>query len=157
MFVVSECVGAANLRDLDSPHPQARVMDWTALRELQSAGWEIGGHTCTHPRLPALDAAQALDEIRRNKEQIDEALQTTPRTFCYPYGDFNETVVECVRKAGYIAACTTRSGPASARDNPLLLPRVKVYHEGILDLLYRVLVRPHMPTFRRYPSALSHR
>ena len=37
------------------------VMGWPELRELAEAGWEIGSHTKTHPRLPALGDAELAD------------------------------------------------------------------------------------------------
>jgi len=153
MFVVSGCVGSANLWDLDTIHPQAELMDWHEVRQLHAAGWEIGGHTCSHPRLTLMDAQAAFEEISRNKTHLETQLKCAIHTFCYPYGDTNRQVADLARKAGYTAACTIRSGLASTRHNPLLLPRVKVYHEGILDLLYRVLLRPYMPTFRRSTRA----
>ncbi|MDQ2686250.1 MAG: hypothetical protein M3Y28_00110, partial [Armatimonadota bacterium] len=68
---------------------------------------------------------------------------------CYPFGHINARTPELVRRAGFRAACTTRSGLACAANDPFLQPRVKVYDPSIAVFLYRLLIRPTLPDFRR--------
>ena len=150
VFVVSDCVGTTNRWDRFSDHPEVALMDWRQLGALQALGWEIGGHSRTHPHLQSLSEAEARVEIVESKLATEARLGAPLRAFCYPYGHFNENTPKMVQEAGFAGACTTRSGLAHPRHPLFLQPRVKVYHEGVLDLLYRVLLRPYMPTLRRY-------
>ena len=152
VFVVSDCVGTTNQWDRDTGHPEIPLMDWQKLRELQTLGWEIGGHSRTHPHLNGLTESEAYAQIVESKQATEAKLGENLRAFCYPYGHFNADTPALVSKAGFVGACTIRSGLAHPRHPFCLQPRVKVYHEGILDLLYRVLLRPYLPTLRRYPS-----
>ena len=150
VFVVSDCVGTTNRWDRDTGHPEISLMDWRKLGELQTLGWEIGGHSRTHPHLNGLTEAEAYAQIVDSKQATEARLGVDLRAFCYPYGHFNADTPALVSKAGFVGACTIRSGLAHPRHSLCLQPRVKVYHEGILDLLYRVLLRPSLPTLRRY-------
>lgn len=150
VFVVSEAVGKSNAWDKANGKPVLPLMSWEALRRLQRAGWEVAGHTRSHPHLDRLDLEQAAEEIRQGKEETEAQLGTVLRTFCYPYGDYNRETPSLVRGAGFSAACTTHSGLARQGSDPFLLPRVKVaYRDGAAGLLYRLLLRPHLPSPRR--------
>ena len=68
------------------------------------------------------------------------------RTFCYPFGGIGERTPRLVAGAGFLGACTTRSGLATARTDPYLLPRVKIaYRDDLWGLLYRLRIRPYLP------------
>ncbi len=68
---------------------------------------EVGAHTITHPRLTALPAARAKEEIVASKRWVEEIAAKDCLTFCYPYGDHNDAVAAMVREAGFAAARTT--------------------------------------------------
>lgn len=156
IFVVSDAAGKTNIWDVLEGHAEQPLLDWEALRRLVGAGWEIGGHTRTHPRLDTLDDGAALAEIVQGKEEIEARLGLSPQTFCYPYGYFNSCTPRLVDTAGFLGACTVRSGLATPQHDPFLLPRVKLgYGDGALRLLFKLLVRPHLPNTR--PFRRSHR
>lgn len=122
-----------------APHLRHRVMSAEQLQELHCAGWEVGAHTLTHPSLPRLPIEQARHEIAGSRHALQQLLGAEVHSFCYPYGDLNEQVVQLVREAGYQLACTVRKGLVHPRSEPLLLPRVPVaYSDGALGLLYRL-------------------
>jgi hypothetical protein len=64
---------------------------------LRDAGWEIMGHTATHPNLRSLAPAQVEDELSRSKAAL-EGLGVTVKNLVYPYNKSNETVREIARK-----------------------------------------------------------
>lgn len=65
---------------------------WKALRVLQSAGWEIGGHSRTHPHLTTVDEATLASEIGGCRDDLIAHGITNPVSFAYPYSDFDATV-----------------------------------------------------------------
>ena len=153
VFVVSEAAGGANTWDGVTGRPLLPLMDWDRLRELDQAGWEVAGHTCTHPHLNELDDAEALREIAEGKAATEARLNIPLQTFCYPFGHFNARTPHLVQAAGFAGACTTRSGLAKRETDPFLLPRVKVaYRDGVAGMLYRLMVRPRLPNLRRNRS-----
>jgi peptidoglycan/xylan/chitin deacetylase (PgdA/CDA1 family) len=156
LFVASDWVGKTNAWDRQTGRPELPLLDWADLCALVAAGWEIGGHTRTHPHLDGLGDADAFAEILSGKQETEARLGVPLRTFCYPFGHFNTRTPALVRRAGFRGACTTRSGLAQAAQDPFALSRIKVsYSDGILGLFYRMLVRPYMPNTR--PLRRSHR
>lgn len=149
VFVVSDCAGATNAWDRPLGNPELPLMGWEELQQLLGRGWEIGGHTRTHRHLGALDDGEAYQEIADGKAEAEAQIGVPMQTFCYPFGHLNARTPELVRRAGFRAACTTRSGLACMANDPFLQPRVKVYHPSVAVLLYRLLIRPALPDFRR--------
>lgn len=97
------------------------------LREWRDLGFDVGGHTVSHPILARLDEAQAADEIAHGREQLAQWLGEAPQAFAYPNGvpgrDFGARDVSLVQRAGYTCAVTTAAGAASRHTDPYRLPR----------------------------------
>jgi peptidoglycan/xylan/chitin deacetylase (PgdA/CDA1 family) len=145
VFVPTAYVGGRNDWDRETGKPLLPIMDWDALRTLQDRGWEMAGHTRSHPHLDQLPDAEAAIEIAQGRRDIEERLGKAERTFCYPFGGLNERTPGLVQKAGFTAACTTKSGLGRPSTDPFLLPRVKVaYRDGLLGFFYRLRIRPLM-------------
>lgn len=99
---------------------------WDEIVELQEAGWEIGSHTTTHPRLTTISDDALERELSESKSTLEELLGTPCRSMAYPYGDHDDRVVAATGRAGYVAAGTL---PARiTRTHPLMYPRVFVGH-----------------------------
>jgi heparosan-N-sulfate-glucuronate 5-epimerase len=98
-------------------------MNWDQLRELRDSGWEVGSHSCSHPRLTALEDEPLEAELSRSRAAIEEALDTPCRTLAYPYGEQDERVRATARLAGYRAGAAIRLGGG----DPFCWPRVGVY------------------------------
>lgn len=149
VFAVSGQIGGTNVWDAARGKPVLPLMDEEDLRHIIDLGWEIGGHTRTHPLLGNLNNEAARDEIRGGKEELEARFHTPITTFCYPYGHINADTPSLVRDAGLMGACTTSSGRAGRAFDPYLIPRVKVsYSDGVFGLLFRLWVRPFLPDAR---------
>jgi len=118
-------------------------MSWQELGVLVAAGWEVGSHTRSHPRLTALDDAALAAELIESRHRCEQQLGIACRSLAYPYGDHDDRVVEAARMAGYEVACTV---PDSLRAlDPLRWPRIGIYHdEGAVTFRAKV-----SPTIRR--------
>ena len=53
--------------------------------------------------------------------------------FAYPFGDYNDHSRKMVEDAGFFCAMTTVDGKAYPGDDPLLLPRVRMFNGQTLD------------------------
>jgi peptidoglycan/xylan/chitin deacetylase (PgdA/CDA1 family) len=73
---------------------QKPCITWRQAEELLDAGWEIGAHTATHPRLAEVQAGQGdeavIAEIERSNEAYAENLGFVPAHFAYPSGSRSE-------------------------------------------------------------------
>lgn len=138
IYVVSDRVGGASTWEGELARPLA---NWETLREIQSRGHEIGNHTATHPSLPKLSAEDQYLEISR----CDLALKANgldPQSFCYPYGDLDNTGVAVLRKLEYRVGMAIGKRPAQQSDDPLRFPRiVMAYGDALPLLLYKLYIR----------------
>jgi peptidoglycan/xylan/chitin deacetylase (PgdA/CDA1 family) len=105
---------------------ELRAMDWDDLGELAQDGWEIGSHTCTHPRLTQLRDDALAHQLTASRDVCADRVGRPCRSIAYPYGDTNPRVAAAAATAGYEA------GARLSRDlrhaGPLSYPRVGVYH-----------------------------
>jgi peptidoglycan/xylan/chitin deacetylase (PgdA/CDA1 family) len=98
---------------------------WDDLQTLQRAGWEVGSHTCTHPRLTTLSDEALRDELRSSKRACEEVLDQECAALAYPYGDVDGRVVDAAVAAGYRYAVTLAE--QLHRAQPHGWPRIGVY------------------------------
>jgi peptidoglycan/xylan/chitin deacetylase (PgdA/CDA1 family) len=111
----------------------------TQVKAMLARGWEVGAHTNTHPDLRTVDAARLEQEVAGSKATLEGALGVSVDFFCYPFGRFDATVQEAVRRAGFKAATTTRRGLAAPDDDPFALDRIIVTPNHSPRRLLRVL------------------
>lgn len=118
-------------------------MTWDQLRTLQDAGWEVGSHTVSHPRLTELDDEALADQLVNSRERCSRELGRPCRTLAYPYGNEDQRVQEAARDAGYAAAASLSPGPL----NHLCWPRTGIYSvDG--DLRFRIKSSAKLMTLR---------
>jgi peptidoglycan/xylan/chitin deacetylase (PgdA/CDA1 family) len=120
------------LRRLRWPGVLNLALDWiddlggdAAVRRLIDAGWQIDGHSRTHPDLTRVGAEQLADETAGARAELRRRFGVAASFFAYPYGRYDARVAAAVQQAGYLAATTVRRGLAD-RANPYALARVQV-------------------------------
>ncbi|MEU6767484.1 polysaccharide deacetylase family protein [Streptomyces sp. NPDC046853] len=102
------------------------MLDWDQVRELASAGTEIGGHSHTHPELDQLDDDDLWFELLRCREIVTDELGIRPVSFAYPYGYSSRRVRRTVRGAGFAQSLAVNNGLARRTQGPYALKRVTV-------------------------------
>jgi peptidoglycan/xylan/chitin deacetylase (PgdA/CDA1 family) len=68
---------------------------------------------------------------------IADLLGYDAKTFAYPFGQFNETVKQCVMRHGYKAACSTLNGFNTARTDRFELRRLVIRAEDDMQEFQR--------------------
>ena len=126
-FVVSGSVGTAPAWPGDG-RPSGRLLNGDELRQMQAAGMEIGSHTVSHARLPTLDDSTLHRELRDSKQALEDVLGQSVDTFAYPYGQWDDRCAAAVKQAGYLAACTTRTGWALRDNDPYRIRRLTIFN-----------------------------
>jgi peptidoglycan/xylan/chitin deacetylase (PgdA/CDA1 family) len=94
------------------------------LRRMQSDGHTIGGHGFTHEPLERLSAAERRRDIRQSHDMLRLVLGEAERPFSFPYGSFDEQIVDECQAEGFAAAFTTQVGWIGQRDDEGCLNRV---------------------------------
>ncbi len=118
------------------PLAGVRRMPLDELRDLASRGLCVGCISMTQRPLAGMDPATLRVELFDARRVLVEALGCPVPCLSYPGGDPAPTVVHMAASVGYQVGCGHRRGYATARDNPLLLPRLPVRDvEQVRDLL----------------------
>jgi peptidoglycan/xylan/chitin deacetylase (PgdA/CDA1 family) len=156
VFLPTDWVGRAEPMSWDGiadaaagPHADAlRCLTWEQAAALVDRGWEMGSHTCSHPRLTRCDDDALARELRASREVLAGRLGACP-TIAYPYGDVDARVMEATRAAGYALAGAL---PARwHRPDPMAWPRVGVWRD---DPPWRFRVKAS-PLVRRVRGGLG--
>lgn len=75
--------------------------------KLISQTQEIGGHTLNHVHLNTLSTDEQTKEILGSKKYLEVLIGRQALMFSYPNGDYNETSISMVKRAGFKGARTT--------------------------------------------------
>ena len=106
------------------------TLTWSDVRHLSENGIEMGSHTVSHPILTRISLDDVQLELEKSKQVIEGETKLLVSSFAYPngqYSDFNDAIVECVRKAGYKIAFTLLPGPTrygSVKRSPFAIRRI---------------------------------
>ena len=139
VFLVSEKVGKTNDWVACDGYEPTSLLSWAEIEEMKSEGGvEFEAHTATHPHLGDIPAAEARREMADSKDILEQRLLKPMNTLCYPYGSFNEGVLDMAGEVGYTQAVTTEFGRVRDADHPLRLPRISVYHVPPFSLTYGI-------------------
>jgi peptidoglycan/xylan/chitin deacetylase (PgdA/CDA1 family) len=120
--------------------PELRKHGWPGLLNLKAegsdlytsnveamiaAGWELAAHTINHLDLTTLDAARLKEEVAGSRQILRREYGVPVANFCYPAGQFDDTVLAAVKAAGYTGATTEIPGYAT-RESPYELARFEI-------------------------------
>ncbi len=85
--------------------------DWTELNEMEDEGVLFTeSHTVWHMDLSSLAVEDVQSELGDSKAAIEANMGKTVRHLAYPYGGYNDTVIQEAEAAGYETATTTIQG-----------------------------------------------
>ena len=98
----------------------------SGVRGLLARGWELGGHTATHPDLTRLTDDALATETADARQRLQQRFGVPVASFAYPFGRTDPRVRAAVQAAGFSDAATVRHGLASPTGDPFTLRRIKV-------------------------------
>jgi peptidoglycan/xylan/chitin deacetylase (PgdA/CDA1 family) len=109
------------------------------IRELDRAGMDVGDHTAHHVDLRLLPPTELRAEVAGSRRKLEAVLGHPVYFFAYPFGRFDDAVVQAVHAAGFTMAYTADGGTAETATSPLTMPRVhidrSVTPNGLLSIL----------------------
>lgn len=71
------------------------------LNAMIEAAWEVGSHSMTHIDLTTLQPEELRVEILDSRLLLEDRLGIEVRSFAYPLGRFNETIISKIENYGY--------------------------------------------------------
>ena len=101
-FVMGNYVGSDNSFDLAYVPQLEKYCTWEQIKEMsEKYGFAIGWHTWSHPN---------LTHISRH-EMVKEITPPFPMDyFAYPYGEYNQVVIDVVKECGFKKAWSVTQG-----------------------------------------------
>jgi peptidoglycan/xylan/chitin deacetylase (PgdA/CDA1 family) len=109
------------------------------IQELDRAGMDVGDHTAHHVDLRLLTPSELQAETAGSRKTLEAVLGHPVYFFAYPFGAFNDRVVQAVHDAGFTMAYTTAGGTTESTASPLTMPRIHVGRSedpsGLLSVL----------------------
>lgn len=125
-----------------------RMLSWSQLEDVASAGVEIGAHSRTHPELDMVGPAELRREIAVPKAELADRLGVPVDSFAYPFGYHSPAVRAEVAAAGFHSACCVADMMSRASSDPLVLPRLTVDADTDDAALERILASTPTPGSR---------
>lgn len=107
-----------------SPPAGYQPVRWAEVREMETAGVEMGSHSVSHPILPNLAADHLDRELSQSRLRLEQMLDHQVTLFCYPNGNHDSRVRNAVGRAGYQLAVTVEAGLNDQASDPLALRRI---------------------------------
>jgi peptidoglycan/xylan/chitin deacetylase (PgdA/CDA1 family) len=139
-YLVAGRMGASSRWMIAETGLELPTISWDTARALSGGGFQCGAHSLTHPHLTQLTRAQCRAELVDGRKILESELGCPVVHLAYPFGSYDETVLDVATEAGYSTACSTRPGLSRADDDLLALHRVKVYgHDSLPSFISRVL------------------
>lgn len=114
-------------------------IDESAVLDMQSRGHTIGAHTRTHSDLTAMSASQAQDEINGSRQVLLDLGASPVAYFAYPFGAYNDSVIQMVKDAGFAGARSSDGGLNDKATDPYALRRFPLYNSTTLTQVKDVI------------------
>jgi peptidoglycan/xylan/chitin deacetylase (PgdA/CDA1 family) len=109
------------------------------IKELLSAGWEIGSHGMKHIDL-VLHPDALRDEIGSSKKKIEGLLGIRITSFAYPFGMASKITMDWVKQIGYLAGMGLGISNQQNKENIYYLNRRQVESDMSISDFSRLLL-----------------
>ena len=108
------------------------AMTWGQLREMKETGiFDLQSHTFWHPnfkkdkkRLTPAEYENLVNmQLRKSKEKLEKELSIRVDMLAWPFGIYDDDLIDKAKEAGYVATYTMERHPAGTLDKVMALPR----------------------------------
>ena len=108
--------------------------------QMQNSGLiEFGSHTLSPVNLSTINDEQLLNELKKSKEEVEKITNQECEAFAYPYGKFDDNIVNSVKRVGYKNATVVKRGLFKKDDDVFTIKRVGILGtESFFDFLLKI-------------------
>lgn len=114
-------------------------MNWAQIKQLHANGFEIGSHGLSHDILTRMSPEKQHEELSTSRKKMEEQLGASCESFAFPYGRFDNDLLEKAAAAGYKRVYTTGLKINTVCNKDLLYYRWNITNKTQPDLLGQVL------------------
>jgi peptidoglycan/xylan/chitin deacetylase (PgdA/CDA1 family) len=116
-----------------TPIDRNSYLSWTQLSEMSNAAMDIQAHSLTHPHLRTLAPEEAFKEIAESKRILEKRLGKPVVAFNYPFGEYDNAVIDLVKRAGFESAVSLAAGYKQRQNELFVLHRIRVSYLDTLE------------------------
>ena len=139
VFVVANEMGGFNRWDAGSDIPRRELMNDSGLKEILSAGMEVGVHGWNHRNLPRCTQSELGEEIVTAKAHLEQRLGIRTDVFAYPYGYYSKRLFPLLKQTGYRGAVSVFSDEQTVTSEPFAMRRVPLYeHDNAWRFRFKI-------------------
>lgn len=105
---------------------ESLYMNIKEVSQLVKSGMYVGSHGSMHIWLNKANETEVKNDIIKSLQFLEEIKSSIKNwVMCYPYGGYNQSTINLIKKYGASIGVTTDYGVADIRNtNPLTLPRI---------------------------------
>lgn len=127
----------------DPFYEKIQLMNWDDVKWIHETGFQVGGHTRTHPILALSNSDRIRKEIVEDKLAIEDKLNTNTSLFAIPNGqpqDYNDEVIQVCKESRYERIFSTSYGPNFLENRDYVLKRYDIgnFHLSADDVINQV-------------------
>jgi peptidoglycan/xylan/chitin deacetylase (PgdA/CDA1 family) len=129
------------------------AMTWDQLRDLKGSGlFDFQSHSYWHPnfkkdkkRMTPAEYKKSVDmQLIKSKEKLEKKLGVRVDMLAWPFGIFDEDLINRAKAAGYSAALTIERHHSGPVENPMTLPRYIIVNAD-RGKVFEMLLRGNAP------------
>ena len=140
-FFVFNKIGKFNEWDIDyKKFEKKKIMTEDDLKKWDKNGFEVGSHSLDHQNLIKIDDKEKTIQIVKSKDFFKRKYNINIKSFSYPFGLYNESVVKIVKKNFDYAVTTKRSRYKENLHENILIPRIPINPKtSMLKFMLKIL------------------
>jgi len=128
------------------------AMTWSQLKEMRETGlFDFQSHTYWHPnfkidkkRLKPTEYASFVEmQFKKSREKLEKELDVRVNMLAWPFGIYDDELIQKAMETGYVATFTMERHPASHLDNVMALPRYLMINGERNGPLETILAKSH--------------
>lgn len=118
----------------------SRLLHKEQIIHMQNSGLiEFGSHTLSHVNLSTIEDHKLKEELIKSKIEVESLIEQECEAFAYPYGKYDDKILEAVKQAGYNNATVVKRGLFEKGDNPFTIKRLGILGtESFFDFLLKI-------------------
>jgi peptidoglycan/xylan/chitin deacetylase (PgdA/CDA1 family) len=114
-------------------------LSWAEVEEMHAAGMRFEPHSYDHPDMRDRGFDFVVFQILAPKEAIEARTGEKCRFFAYPFGRYDQFVIDVLRSAHFWGGVLTEQGATHTADDLFTLDRVRIHGYDDLDSFIRKL------------------
>ncbi len=95
------CSGTLTGESITDVYGNKNYLSREDIKVISERGFEIGSHSISHLDLTLLSESDLRNELTKSKEELENVINHPVTSLSFPYGIWNESVVDVAKEVGY--------------------------------------------------------